>query len=155
MAKLSAGLLMYRISKGWLEVFLVHPGGPYFKNKDAGWWTIPKGLVEDGEDPLKAAQREFMEETGITSEPPFLPLGAVKQKGGKIVEAWAFVGAWEENEGFQSNTFEMEWPPKTGKKQSFPEVDQARWFTIDHAQKRINQAQIPLILNLQKKIGLQ
>ncbi|MGI9541745.1 MAG: NUDIX domain-containing protein [Cyclobacteriaceae bacterium] len=153
MPKLSAGLLMYRIVESALEVFLVHPGGPFFKNKDDGWWTIPKGLVEEGEDALMAACREFQEETGIVSHPPFMSLGSIKQKGGKQVQAWGFLGQWLESDGFISNTFEIEWPPRSGMKQSFPEINQARWFPEQEALIKINSAQAELIARLKEKIG--
>lgn len=154
MAKLSAGLLMYRLVEDSLEVLLVHPGGPFFKNKDLGWWTIPKGLVEEGEDILAAAHREFLEETGIVAHPPFIPLGSIKQKGGKQVEAWGFQGQWLESDGFTSNTFELEWPPRSGRKQSFPEVDLAKWFPEQEAMKKINSAQTELIHRLKEKLGI-
>lgn len=143
---------MYRVVDNRLEVFLVHPGGPFFKKKDNGWWTIPKGLVEEGEDVLAAATREFQEETGLVPHPPYTPLGNIKQKGGKQVEAWGFLGQWQESDGFTSNTFEIEWPPRSGNKQSFPEVDQARWFSEQESRLKINSAQEELISRLKKKV---
>src|SRR5690349_2485033 len=123
-AHISAGLLMYRKVPG-LEFFLVHPGGPYFKNKTLGVWSIPKGLPENDEDLLITAQREFKEETGITPSPPFDPLGSIQQKAGKIVHAWSFSGSWDPTTGITCNTFSIEWPPRSGRFQEFPEQDQA------------------------------
>ena len=128
-----------------LEYFLVHPGGPYFRNKDLGSWSIPKGLVDAQEPPLEAAKREFKEETGIVAQPPFYSLGEIKQKGGKKVQAWAFLGDWNVNDGFKSNQFSMEWPPRSGRMQDFPEIDQAQWFTLELAEQKILQAQIPFL----------
>ena len=136
---------MYRKSGEEMQFFLVHPGGPYFTQKDEGWWMIPKGLAEEGEELFQTACREFEEETGIKPEPPFLPLGEIKQKGGKWVHAWAFEGKWDEKEGIRCNTFKVEWPYKSGRWQSYPEVDQAGWFTYEEACKKINSAQIPFL----------
>ena len=136
----SAGLLMYRRSGGALEVLLVHPGGPFFADKDAGAWTIPKGLPNEGEPLEAAAAREFHEETGLTAGAPLLPLGEVKQKGGKIVHAWAFEGDWD-GSPIRSNTFPVQWPPRSGRWQRFPEVDAAAWLTLDAAREKINPAQ--------------
>ncbi len=119
---ISAGLLMYRRFQEDWQFFLVHPGGPYFEKKDAGWWMIPKGLAEAGEELLETAIREFREETGLTPEGPYLPLGSIKQKGGKWVHAWAFEGAWQKEEGIRCNTFKVEWPYKSGRWQDYPEV---------------------------------
>src|SRR2546423_1134760 len=121
MPRLSAGLLMYRFRDGELQVFLVHPGGPYFARKDEDSWTIPKGEPDPGEDLLAAAQREFQEETGIAPAGPFTPLTPVKQKGGKVVHAWAFEGDCE-GKAVVSNTFTMEWPPGSGRQAAFPEI---------------------------------
>ncbi len=151
---LSAGLLMYRLLTGpsaAMQFFLVHPGGPYFTQKDKGWWGIPKGLPNEGEDLLQTAQREFKEETGLEPRPPFLPLESIKQKGGKTVWAWAFAGAWEEGQGISCNTFRVEWPYKSGKWQSYPEVDAARWFTYEEACQYINAAQIPFLDRLMEQ----
>src|SRR3954465_13788919 len=115
MPRLSAGLLMYRLREGRLEVFLAHPGGPYFRNKDEGHWTIPKGEPDPDEDLLDAAKREFQEETGIVPKEPFISLTPVKQKGGKLVHAWAFEGDYEEGKAIISKTFTMEWPPGSGR----------------------------------------
>jgi predicted NUDIX family NTP pyrophosphohydrolase len=147
-AKLSAGLLMYRRQLGVLEVLLAHPGGPYFRRRDAGFWTIPKGLVEPGEEPRQAAIREFSEEMGLQINEPLLELGQVIQKGGKQVCAWAFCG--DAPPGFQpaSNTFEIEWPPRSGRRQTFPEVDRAEFFELVNARHKINPAQQAFIERL-------
>ena len=137
----SAGLLLHRTRDGQLQVLLVHPGGPFFANKDAGVWTIPKGVPNDGEDLLDCARREFREETGFDPGPgPFLPLGSVKQKGGKTVHAFAAEGDCDPAR-VKSNTFEMQWPPKSGKRVTVPEVDRAAWFTLDKAGEKMNAAQ--------------
>lgn len=145
--KQSAGILLYRINKKVFEILLVHPGGPYWKNKDAGSWTIPKGEFSDDEDPLEAAKREFREELGSGLKGEFIKLLPVKQKGGKMVYAWAAKGDLDP-EKMKSNLFEMEWPPKSGKMQKFPEIDKAGWFEPEEAIKKINEAQIPLIEEL-------
>jgi len=127
------------------EVLLVHPGGPYFQKKDEGAWTLPKGLVDDGEDLLAAAKREFVEETGLSLDTEvFVPLGDVRMKSGKRIHAWAFPGDCDP-EQIQSNTFEIEWPPRSGKKQSFPEVDRAEWFDRERALVKIIEVQKPLL----------
>ena len=141
--KQSAGILAYRM-KDEVQVFLVHPGGPFFTNKDAGSWTIPKGEFTEDEEPLTAAQREFLEETGHQLSGDFLQLKSVKQKGGKVVHAWAVEQEIDELE-IRSNSFEIEWPPKSKKFKSFPEVDKAGWFSVEEAKAKINPAQIPLI----------
>ncbi len=138
---ISAGLLMYRVRNGRLEVFLAHPGGPFFKNKDRGYWSIPKGEIDSEEGALDAAIREFTEETGIIPAGDFIPLGSVVQKSGKIVHAWAFAGDWDERTPIVSNTFEMEWPPHSGKTQQFPEIDRAGFFPVAEAMDIINEAQ--------------
>lgn len=150
--KISAGLLMYRKSSSGLEAFLVHPGGPFYKNKDMGAWTIPKGGVEEGESLLEVAKREFREETGIIPEGDFLELGSVIQKGGKEVFAWAFEKDWSGE--FKSNTFEMEWPPKSGRMQAFPEVDKGEYFNLEAAKLKMNQAQAEFIQRLQDSLRL-
>jgi predicted NUDIX family NTP pyrophosphohydrolase len=145
-SKISAGLLMFRFRGGQLEVFLAHPGGPFFKNKDDGHWSIPKGEIEAGEDLLVAARREFKEEVGI--DPwcgDFLELGSVRQKGGKIVHAWAFQGDCDESRPLQSNTFELEWPPLSGRIQRFPEIDRVAFFTVPEARKKLKEAQHPFL----------
>ncbi|MFD0750134.1 NUDIX domain-containing protein [Mucilaginibacter calamicampi] len=147
MPKQSAGILLYRNINSQLEVFLVHPGGPFFKNKDAGAWSIPKGEFLDDEDPLQAAKREFLEETGQQVEGDFIKLSPIKLKSGKIVHAWAVEGDIDDNI-IVSNTFEIEWPPRSGKMASFPEVDRAGWFGVDEACVKLNIAQVGLIEEL-------
>jgi len=136
----SAGLLMYRRTSGVLQVLLAHPGGPFWRNKDDGAWTLPKGEYEAPEEALAAARREFAEETGFPASGPFLPLGEVKQKSGKRVTAWAFGGDCEPGT-LCSNSFEMEWPPKSGQRRSFPEIDRVQWFTLAEARIKILPAQ--------------
>jgi predicted NUDIX family NTP pyrophosphohydrolase len=148
MAKQSAGLLVYRKRGKTVEVLLVHPGGPFWKNKDAGAWSIPKGEFAEGEDPLDVAQREFQEEIGRTIRGVMVPLEAVKQRGGKTVYAWA-VEADLDLSHITSNTFTIEWPPGSGKQQEFPEVDRAEWFDLTTAAKKINTGQRQLIEQLQ------
>ena len=142
---LAAGLLMCKISLKVLQYFLVHPGGPYYVRKDAGIWTIPKGLPEPGEALIDTARREFLEETGIRPNPPFHEIGTVKQKGGKVVYAWTFLGDWDPASGITCNTFTLEWPPKSGKTAAFPEVDKARWMVYEEAVTMINPAQVPFL----------
>jgi predicted NUDIX family NTP pyrophosphohydrolase len=144
-SNIAAGLLMCRVSNGLLEYFLVHPGGPFYKNKDAGVWSIPKGIPEEGEDLMQTAQREFVEETGIKPIPPFHDLGTIKQKGGKTVRAWAFVGSWDPVNGISCNTFSLQWPPRSGKMVQFPEVDRALWTDYGMAVSLINPAQVPFL----------
>jgi predicted NUDIX family NTP pyrophosphohydrolase len=151
MPRTSAGLLVYRRRDGTLEVFLVHPGGPFWKNKDAGAWSIPKGEFPPAEPPLDAAKREFKEETGFTIEGPFRELQPVKQPGGKIVYAWAAEGNFDATQ-VRSNTFEMEWPRGSGKFSQFPEVDRANWFTLDEAQEKILAGQAPLLSQVENLI---
>ena len=151
MAKKSAGLLMYRHRDGNLEVFLVHMGGPYWAKKDAGAWSIPKGEYESGEDPFEAAKREFLEETGLIAAGEFTRLEDVKQPGGKVVSAWAFEGDCDA-ETIRSNTFTMEWPPRSGRFQEFPEVDRGQWFDPDTAQEKILKGQRPLLEELQRRL---
>jgi len=139
---------MYCLRNGQLQVLLAHPGGPFYRNKDNGFWTIPKGEIAPDENGLDAAVREFTEETGIIPGSEFIPLGTVKQKSGKIVHAWAFCGDRDETEPIKSNTFEMEWPPRSGLKQVFPEVDQALFFTVPEALEKINEAQREFIRRL-------
>jgi predicted NUDIX family NTP pyrophosphohydrolase len=151
MTKHSAGLLMYRRRNSKLEVFLVHPGGPFWAKKDLGAWSIPKGEYLDDELPLVAAQREFEEETGFASNGPFLELGEVKQTGGKIVTAWAFEGDCDPQE-LRSNTFTLEWPPRSGRKIEVPEVDRAAWYSIDEAHSRLLASQQPFLDRLIEKV---
>ena len=148
MAKQSAGLLVYRKRDGNIEVLLVHPGGPFWKNKDSGAWSIPKGEFTTGEDPLDVAKREFQEETGLTIDGPFQTLAPFKQRGGKTVFAWA-VEADLDVSHVKSNTFTIEWPPRSGKQQEFPEVDRAEWFPLNAAIEKINVAQRELLQQLQ------
>ena len=144
MGKQSAGILLYRKTVSGIQVFLVHPGGPFFKNKDLGAWSIPKGEFLDDEDPLAAAKREFEEETGQAIEGNFIKLAPVVLKSGKTVHAWAVEGDID-HQTITSNLFEMEWPPKSGKKQTFPEIDRAGWFDLEEARVKINGAQVGLI----------
>jgi predicted NUDIX family NTP pyrophosphohydrolase len=131
---------MFR-KKPELQVLLVHPGGPFFRNRDVGAWTIPKGEVAEGEDLLERAKIEFKEELGIAASGNWMNLGSVKQKGGKTVHAWAFAGELEDDFKLISNTFELEWPPRSGKMQQFPEVDRASFFSVEEARRKINVAQ--------------
>ena len=147
MAKRSAGILMYRRHDGELQVFLAHPGGPFWAKKDAGAWTIPKGEIDEGEDPLAAAKRELAEETGLRPEGEFIALAPIRQKGGKVVLAWAVEGDCDAR-AIVSNVFSMEWPPKSGRMAEFPEIDRAQWFSIDEARKRINAGQLPFLEEL-------
>ncbi|WPU96761.1 NUDIX domain-containing protein [Mucilaginibacter sabulilitoris] len=147
MPKQSAGILLYRKKEARMQIFLVHPGGPFFKNKDDGSWSIPKGEFIEGDDPLAAAKREFEEETGETIAGEFIPLNPIRQKGGKTVQAWAVEGDID-HASIKSNHFEIEWPPRSGKQQSFPEIDRADWFDIDIAKVKINSAQAGFIEEL-------
>ena len=149
--KKSAGILVYRTISGVPEVLLVHPGGPFYKNKDLNTWTIPKGEFEEGEDPFVAAKREFYEETGHEVRGKFLPLTAVKQNGGKWVHTWAIEGDIDSS-AIISNLFTMEWPPKSGQQKEFPEIDKARWFTFDDAKEKILKGQIPILQELKERL---
>ena len=150
--KQSAGILLYRIAATKTEFFLVHPGGPYWKNKHNESWTIPKGEFGEAEEPLKAAIREFKEETGTAPKGPFLPLTPVEQKSGKLIHAWAAAGDIDPTK-MTSNTFDMEWPPRSGKKMSFPEVDKGGWFDLATATRLINPAQAVLLDELLRLIA--
>jgi predicted NUDIX family NTP pyrophosphohydrolase len=153
MAKLSAGILIYRGKGSALELLLVHPGGPFWANKDAGAWSIPKGEYQEGEDPLAVAKREFEEEFG--SPPPqgaFTPLGELNQPSRKLITAFAAAGDFDPAT-LRSNLFELEWPPKSGRMQSFPEVDRARWFTSAAAREKIQPGQAPFIERLLELLG--
>ena len=144
MAKRSAGLLLYRLKNGQPEVLLVHPGGPYWAKKDDGAWSIPKGEYTEGEEPLAAARREFEEETGICPEGEAIPLGTIRQPGGKLVTAFAMEGNLDAA-AIRSNTFSMEWPPRSGRMQTFPEVDRAGWFGKEEAERKILRGQLPIL----------
>jgi predicted NUDIX family NTP pyrophosphohydrolase len=151
--KQSAGILVYRLVPASLEVLLVHPGGPFWAKKDDGAWFIPKGEIEPGEEPWVTAQREFREELGM-APPAGAPhdLGTVKNKGGKLIHAWALAGDLDLN-GFVSNSFELEWPPRSGKRRSFPEVDRAQYFAVDLALQKMHPAELPLIERLLHKLA--
>jgi predicted NUDIX family NTP pyrophosphohydrolase len=147
-ARVSAGLLMFRrLASSGLEVYLAHPGGPFFKNKDEGAWTIPKGEIPEGEEPLACALREFEEETGLRLDgsSKFHDLGSIRQKSGKTVYAWAVEGDCDAGHRLKSNTFKIEWPPRSGEFQDFPEIDRAEFFPVDLARQKINPAQIAFI----------
>jgi predicted NUDIX family NTP pyrophosphohydrolase len=146
--RVSAGLLMFRLRDGSLQIFLAHPGGPLFRNKDEGHWTIPKGEPPEGEALPVAAVREFEEETGIKPVGPYIELGSISQKGGKIVHAWAFEGDHDESQPIRSNTFQMEWPPRSGKYQNFPEVDRAGFFSTEDGKLKLKDTQWPLVERL-------
>ena len=150
--KKSAGLLLYKFNDGALHVFLVHPGGPIWKNKDAGAWSIPKGEFNDDEDGLQAAIREFKEETGKEINGSFISLGTIKQKSGKLVFAWAVEGDIDAST-IQSNTFQLQWPPNSGKWITVPEVDKGQWFSIEEARQKMNVAQADLLQELVKKLA--
>jgi predicted NUDIX family NTP pyrophosphohydrolase len=150
MPKHSAGLLLYR-RREVLEVFLVHPGGPFWAGKDTGAWSIPKGEYAPGEDPLAAAQREFHEETGQTAAGEFLPLSPLRQPSGKIIHAWAVAGDCDPD-AIRSNTFSLEWPPRSGRLQEFPEVDRAAWFTLETARVKIIKGQAGFLEELRLKL---
>jgi predicted NUDIX family NTP pyrophosphohydrolase len=149
MAKRSAGLLMYRRMNDELQVFLVHPGGPYFEKKDAGAWGIPKGEYDKNEAPLSAARREFMEETGFAPDGEFRELGSVQQKSGKIVIAWAVESDCDPDK-LVSNTCSIEWPPRSGRSLEIPEIDRGRWFTMREARASIRTEQEPFLDSLDR-----
>ncbi len=151
MTKTSAGILLYRRKNNEIQVFLVHPGGPFFARKDEEAWSVPKGELNEGEDALIAAKREFEEETGCGLKGTLLPLTPIRQKGGKIVLAWAVEGDCDAD-AIKSNIFTLEWPPKSGQVQAFPEVDRAGWFRVDEAKKKINPAQAALVDELVERL---
>ena len=149
----SAGILLYRLRDGAPEVLIVHPGGPFWARKDAGVWSIPKGEYDDGEDPQACALREFEEETGTLLSPAELTeLGDVRLKSGKQVTAWAVEGDLDAD-AIVSNSFEMEWPPRSGRRQEFPEVDRAGWFGLDEAGEKLNPAQVAFLDRLRDRLG--
>jgi predicted NUDIX family NTP pyrophosphohydrolase len=150
--KLSAGLLMYRRAGDAIEVFLVHPGGPFWAKKDLGAWTLPKGEYEPDEEPLAAARREFQEETGFPAQGKFLELGSIRQKSGKVVVAWAFEGDCDPTQ-LISNTCEIEWPPKSGLRKEIPEVDRGEWFSLQGAKERIRAEQADLLTRLAEQVS--
>jgi predicted NUDIX family NTP pyrophosphohydrolase len=151
MLQVSAGLLMYRKTEAGLEVFLVHPGGPVWAKRDLGAWSIPKGLIDPGEDQLEAAKREFAEETSLVPSGPFIYLGDIRQKSGKRVYAWAFEGNCDPGQ-VKSNTFTMEWPPKSGRMKTFPEIDKGEFFALPDARRKINPAQAALLDRLEEHL---
>jgi len=151
MPRQSAGLLMYRRRKGVVQVLLIHPGGPFWANKDAGAWSIPKGEFSGDENALTAARREFEEETGFLPAGRFVQLTPVKQPSGKVIHAWALEGDLDAT-AIRSNTFTLEWPPQSGVHQEFPEVDRAAWFTIEAAKEKIIKGQTDFIDELQRII---
>ena len=142
--KTSAGILLYRRSSAGLQVFLVHPGGPFWAKRDSGAWTVPKGEIDGDEEMLEAAKREFHEETGARVDGSFVELTPVRQPSGKIVHAWAVEGDIDAS-SIDSNTFSIEWPPKSGKIREFPEVDRGGWFTLDEARDKLLAGQLPLL----------
>lgn len=154
MARTSAGLVMYRKRNGDVEVFLVHPGGPFWAKKDKGAWSIPKGEYREGDDPLEAAQREFHEETGFIAHGPFRPLGIVKQSGGKLVAAWAFEDDCDPAE-LRSNLFQIEWPPRSKRMIEIPEVDRGGWFSLDDAAEYLLPSQLPLLSKFREGVAAQ
>lgn len=143
---------MFRTSDAILQVFLVHPGGPFWRNKDAGAWSIPKGEYREGEDPCDAGKREFHEETGFDAHGEFIPLGQIKQSSAKVITAFAVEGDCSPA-AIRSNTFSIEWPPKSGRQQEFPEIDRAEWFTLDEARTRIVKGQAGFLDRLVAKIA--
>jgi predicted NUDIX family NTP pyrophosphohydrolase len=152
MARTSAGVLLYRRRDGVPEVFLVHPGGPFWAKKDEGAWSIPKGEFDPSEDALTAAKREFEEETGLVVEGEFRALKPIRQAGGKLVHAFALEGDLDPK-AIHSNTFEMEWPPRSGRRQAFPEVDRAAWFPLDVAREKIHKGQVGLLDALERMVA--
>ena len=152
MARKSAGILLYKRSASGILVLLVHPGGPFWSRRDAGAWSIPKGEFEDTEDPQDAARREFREETGMDAAGTLLPLGSSRQRGGKTVFAFALEGDFDVT-GLRSNLFEIEWPPRSGRMQSFPEVDRIEWFDLVAARQKILSGQLPFLDRLELICG--
>ncbi|MDB6036438.1 MAG: MutT-like protein [Verrucomicrobiales bacterium] len=153
--RISAGLLMYRVRDNRLEVFLAHPGGPYFRFKDEGHWTIPKGEIDKGEELLETAIREFLEEVGLEPHGPYIEIGSITQKGGKIVHAWAFEGDRDESTPHVCNTFKMEWPPQSGRMQEFPEIDRVGFFRIPDARVKLKETQWDFLDRLAEHLGIR
>lgn len=154
MSKQSAGLIMYRKRRSTADVLLVHPGGPFWAKKDLGAWSIPKGEIEEAEEPLAAAMREFFEETAFIAQPPFLDLGSIKQQSGKTFMGWAFAGDCDPS-AMVSTTFRMEWPPRSGKLMDFPEADRANWFPLATAGAYLVKGQAALLDRLSAALGLR
>lgn len=153
MPEISAGLFLYRHDEAGLSVLLVHPGGPFWARKDEGAWSIPKGLIEPGEEAENAARREFTEETGVIVGGPLVTLGTFRQPSGKQVIAFASEGG-ADPASFRSNTFEIEWPPRSGRRQTFPEIDRAGWFAPDAARRKLLKGQLPILDALVKRLEL-
>jgi predicted NUDIX family NTP pyrophosphohydrolase len=154
MPETSAGILLYRFHSAGPEVLLVHPGGPYWVNKDDGAWSIPKGLYDPGEDPEAAARREFAEETGLAPAGELVPLGTFRQPSGKLIIAWALEGDFDPA-ALRSNLFSIEWPPRSGRMQDFPEADRAAWFAPGEARRKILKGQSPLLDALLARLGIR
>ena len=153
MPERSAGILVFRRKPNTVEVFLAHPGGPFWAKKDDHAWSIPKGLYTEAEDPLAAAKREFEEETSMSIDGRFLPLGEFRQPGGKLITVFAIEAEVDEGR-VKSNHFEMEWPPKSGRRQSFPEIDRAQWFDIETAARKLHKGQVPILQALAGELKL-
>jgi len=151
--KISAGLLMYRIRNNQLEVFIAHPGGPFFRRHDLDCWTIPKGEVEENESLLHAAIREFTEETGIQPQGPYIELGSIRQKGGKTVHAWAFSGTWDESTPTRSNLFKLEYPPGSGQINEYPELDKVAFLSVEQSRPCLKNAQHPFLTRLEAALN--
>jgi predicted NUDIX family NTP pyrophosphohydrolase len=153
--QVSAGLIMYRFRESELQVFLAHPGGPYADTRDDGFWTIPKGRQKHYERLFDAAKREFEEEVGIPPHGPYLELGSIRQRSGKIVHAWAFEGQWDDSQPIHSHTFDLAWPPRSGQMQVFPEIDEARFFGLADARRKLKASQYPFLDRLQAMLRLR
>jgi predicted NUDIX family NTP pyrophosphohydrolase len=151
--RVSAGLLMYRMRGEELEIFLAHPGGPFFANRDDDVWSVPKGVPNEGESLMEAAEREFYEEVGMKPHRPYIELGNITQKGGKMVYAWGFEGDWVEGTPNRCNTFKLEWPPNSGKICEFKEIDRVGFFNLEEARRKLKAAQWPLVERLVQELG--